>query len=318
MPIDAGNVGQRVIIRTRLPGQTGPSGGPALTDVIGVLQSYDHETAVLVRRDGGSVSVSVADIVTAKVLPPVRSGLRVDPEDLQRICAQGWPAPVREPLGEWVLRAAGGFTGRANSTLVAGQPGVELPAALEEVSAFYHRHGLPPRAQVVMGSGWDEAFAAHGWRPVGGWRGGALVMVAALRTPPTQRDAADVVITSRVDDAWLSLYNRARGHDNATVRALLEGPPEVAFARVGDPPAAIARMVVTGPWAGLSAVEVVSEQRRQGLATSIVNALVTWARQRQARWCYLQVTPDNEPALALWRRYGFRQHHAYRYLQPPG
>jgi len=317
VPIDGGNVGQRVVIRSRLPGRRGPSGGPALTDVIGVLTSYDRVTAVVVRRDGTAVSVPVADVVTAKVIPPVRSGLRIDAEDLQRICAAGWPALVAEPLGEWVLRAAGGFTGRANSALVAGDPGVATPQALQQVTTFYRRHGLPPRAQVVVGSAWDAAFADSGWRPTG-VRGGALVMVAGLRTAPTDPPAAaEVHLSDSLDEAWLALCNRAGGHDTALVQALLEGPNDVAFARIGDPPIAIGRMVVTEPWAGLAAVEVDPEQRRRGLATGMVGALARWAQGRGARWCYLQVEPDNEPALALWRRYGFRVHHAYHYLVPP-
>ena len=39
-------VGQRVVVRRLLPGQTGPSGGPAMTDLLGVMESWyaaDHD-----------------------------------------------------------------------------------------------------------------------------------------------------------------------------------------------------------------------------------------------------------------------------------
>ena len=36
-------------------------------------------------------------------------------------CPAGWP--YHEPLGEWTLRAGGGFTGRANSCHAVGDPG---------------------------------------------------------------------------------------------------------------------------------------------------------------------------------------------------
>ena len=305
-----------MVIRFRLAGRSGPTGGPAMSDVIGRLQSYDGVTAVVRRRDGTSTLVPVTEIVAAKTVPPVRSGLRVDAEDLQRICSDGWPAPVREPLGEWELRAAGGFTSRANSALVAGDPGVALPAALEEVTAFYRRHGLPPRAQVVVDSPWDHAIADRGWHPIGGSGGGALVMVAPLRTAPTVAAAPEVALATRATQAWLSLYNRTDGHDTDVARVLLEGPRAVMFAQIGDPPLAIGRMAVTETWAGLAAVEVVAAQRRRGLATAVVDRLAGWGLERGARWCYLQVTPDNEAALALWRRHGFRVHHSYHYLEP--
>ncbi|CAN5420542.1 GNAT family N-acetyltransferase [soil metagenome] len=316
MPIDAGDIGSRVVIRSWLPGRHGPSGGPALTDVIGELEAYDGTTAGVVRRDGTRVSVPVTDIVVAKRVPAA-TGRRISAEDLQRICAEGWLAPVTEPLGDWLLRAAGGFTGRANSALVAGEPGMEIPQALARVTAFYHHHSLPPRAQVVVGSPWVEALESHGWRRGSGSRGGALVMVAALRMAPTAPVAGvSVSVTGRVDHVWLSLYHRAEAHDPAVVRAVLEGPRLVAFARVGDPPIAIGRMAVTGTWAGLSTVEVMAGHRRRGLATAVVGALRDWAVERGARWCYLQVTEDNPAALTMWDRLGFRRHHAYRYFEP--
>ena len=45
-------------------------------------------------------------------------------EDLERAAALHWQARETEPLGEWRLRAAAGFTGRANSALPVGDPPV--------------------------------------------------------------------------------------------------------------------------------------------------------------------------------------------------
>ena len=54
-------------------------------------------------------------------------------EDLERAAALHWQAPETEPLGEWRLRAAAGFTGRANSALPVGDPGLPLPEAVAAV-----------------------------------------------------------------------------------------------------------------------------------------------------------------------------------------
>ncbi len=313
MTIDARHVGQRVVVRYRLVGQTGPSGGPALSDVVGVLRSYDGVTAEVTRRDGTTVSVEVPDIMTAKTIPEEPPGPRIDAERLQRICADGWPAVVTEPLGGWLLRAAGGFTGRANSALVAGDPGQPVASALEGVMSFYRAHDLPPLAQVVVGSRWERALTEHGWRP-NDTRPGALVMVTTPTRQPRGRDA--VQLRGDLDDAWLAVYGRSSGRDREVVRAVLEGPQQVVFARIGDPPVAIGRAVVTGRWAGVSAVEVMPERRQRGLGQAVSSALLGWAAGRGARWCHLQVSPDNDAALGLWRRFGFREHHAYRYLRP--
>jgi len=65
-------------------------------------------------------------------------------EDLERAAARHWQAPDTERLGGWLLRAADGFTGRANSALPLGDPGVSLPEAVTAVEGWYRRRNLRP------------------------------------------------------------------------------------------------------------------------------------------------------------------------------
>jgi hypothetical protein len=41
---------------------------------------------------------------------------------LETIAAQGWRGTTTARVGQWLLRAADGFTGRANSVLPLGRP----------------------------------------------------------------------------------------------------------------------------------------------------------------------------------------------------
>ena len=50
--------------------------------------------------------------------------------DLERVAAAHWRGTEEEWLGDWLLRAASGFTGRANSALPLGDPGLPLDDAL--------------------------------------------------------------------------------------------------------------------------------------------------------------------------------------------
>lgn len=323
MPLHATDVGRRVVVRSRLPGK-GPSGGPAMTDVVGVLEQLDDSGIVVRRRDGSLVRIAVASVVTARRVPdtpPGRagSGLRVDAEELQAITDDGWPAIHTDRIGSWLLRAAGGFTGRANSVSVHGSPGCPLPDALDRVRAFYAARALPAMAQVIRGSDWDAAFMSAGWVTKPGSHAGAVVQVAALRNAlrSAHSDTGQVHLSGEVDDEWLSLYHRATDLDPAVVAQVIAGPEHVALARIGDPARAIGRMVVTGEWAGVSAVEVAPEHRREGLARQVVDALLDWAASQGARWCYLQTMEHNEAALRLYAPYGFTTHHTYRYVVPP-
>lgn len=70
MELDDALVGVRVVVRSVLPGETGPSGGPAYTDVVGVVESVDDEELAVRHRDGTLRPVRRAHIVIVKRLPP--------------------------------------------------------------------------------------------------------------------------------------------------------------------------------------------------------------------------------------------------------
>jgi ribosomal protein S18 acetylase RimI-like enzyme len=310
------------------------------TDVVGVIVEADADAVTLRRRDGSLMRIDREAVAAVRLLAEAGPPRRTDPEQLQRMAAQGWPAPVSEPLGQWLLRAADGFTGRANSVSVHGDPGVPLPAALRRVRDFYAARGLPVRAQVVRDTPWDAAFLSAGWRPAGGQpsggpHAGAVVLTATiLDALATHPPVEPVPVLGELTSAWLWRYGRTAallqsGADLSAARAVLGARQAREAGTVdalglaqldagpGEPAAAVGRMVVTGAWAGMACVEVDPVARRSGLARRVVQTLMTWARERGARWCYLQTLPDNSAALSLYASYGFREHSSYRYLSPP-
>lgn len=316
MALDGSTVGQRVVVRYTVGG-TGPSGGPAMTDVVGRVLSVDEQGVTVQGRDGRAQVVRLADVVTWKRVPdrPLRRRRAgdVDSGELTRITSLGWPAVESAWLGDWELRTSGDFTGRANSVAAHGSPGLPLERAVAEVLAFYRRHEAPALAQVVVDSAQDDAFTAAGWVPVSGYRTGAVVQVADL--DPAYDADPEARIETTADDDWLARYGRVADPDLA--RAVMEGPPVVGFVSISRPAVAIGRVVVTGEWAGLSAVEVLPEARRRGLARRVVETSLSWAVQNGADKAYLQTMRSNEAALRLYAPYGFVDHHDYRYLQPP-
>ncbi len=317
MTLDAPEVGTRIVVRHETGG-VGPTGGPEMTDVIGHVVAVDDTSLTIEQRDGRSSVVDRATVTTWKRVPdrPVRRrrAVAVDPEELTRITSRGWPAIESVALGEWELRSAGRFTGRANSVAVVGSPGVPFDDALAQVRAFYRERSAPALAQVVVGSEHDRLLEAAGWGPMEGYHGGAVVQVADLGGADAYAADPDARVSPTADDAWLSRYGRVS--DPADARAVMEAPAQVGFVAIGAPGLAIGRVVVTGEWAGLSAVEVAPEARRQGLARRIVETSLAWAVARGADKAYLQTMRSNEAALALYRPFGFVDHHDYVYREP--
>ncbi len=314
-----------------LRGETGPSGGPALTDVLGVMESWSAAEATVRTESGDLVTIRVADIVSGKPVPPRPSvRMRVPVEVAERRALASWPARETEPLGDWLLRASGGYSARANSVLADGDPGVPFGAAVQRVEAFYAERGLPPWAQVVVGSEVHAAFEADGWvlaRPGEADSLFQLVSVSSAlrvvrRSLPTE--APPVAVTTRADAAWLADDERSLSHGAAALE-VLEGSAEVGFVSVTEPGSdkvvakgRVARGTGAVPgdedWAGVTNVWVSPDHRRLGLGTVVMEAMLSWAAERGVTTAYLQVRADNAAGLAAYGRLGFLTHHAYRYL----
>jgi N-acetylglutamate synthase len=236
-------------------------------------------------------------------------------DELERLAARTWRGLEQESYGDWLLRAAGGFTGRANSVLVVGDPPAPPAAAVAGVARWYADRGLPPRAQVPSspgGAAADDIFAAAGWSR----DEDVLVLTAPLAGWPAASVAVD--LAPEPDDAWLTGYRYRGAPLPAVAREVLLSGDDPAFAAVRLAPepaplAAVGRGVVVDDWLVVTAVTVADHVRRQGLATAVMAALGTWAAGRGAQSCVLQVVATNEPALALYDRLGFTEHHRYHY-----
>jgi N-acetylglutamate synthase len=238
-------------------------------------------------------------------------------EQLERAAARHWQAPDTEPLGEWQLRAAAGFTGRANSALPLGDPGCPLPAAVTAVEEWYRRRGLRPMIVLPHGAGPDnleDHLTERAWLPR---PGPAFVMTAATKFLPASR--AEVEFSPEPDAAFLGLY-RYRGQDLPPIaRTLLMSAPWQAFGRIRRDGRAVAvgRVSVADVLGVLTAVEVDAAYHRQGLGTAITAGLATAAAARGAQTILLQVETGNDPARALYLRCGFTDSHRYHYMMAP-
>ena len=238
-------------------------------------------------------------------------------EALERAAARHWQAPDTEPRGEWQLRAAAGFTGRANSALPLGGPGRPLPAAVTAVEEWYRRRGLRPMIVLPQAAGpahLEDHLTERGWVPR---PGPAFVMVAEIAVLPASH--ANMEFAPEPDEAFLGLY-RYRGQDLPPIaRTLLVSAPWQAFGSIRRDGRAVAvgRVSVAGDLGVLTAVEVDPAYRRQGLGTVITAGLAAAAAAQGAQRILHQVETSNDAARALYFRCGFTDSHRYHYMMAP-
>ncbi|MEW1647050.1 GNAT family N-acetyltransferase [Streptomyces sp. NPDC091219] len=315
--ITAADVGKRVSVR-RLTGAEDTT--EKFTDTVGVLTSWDSGVVTITRKGGESVRIPESSLVAGKVVPAAparRRGPAASYAELARVSSRAWRPVESERLGEWELRAAAGFTRRANSALPLGDPGMPLDEALTAVRRWYGDRGLPAYVQTATGAeGTQERLCAElerrGWtREVT-----AELWTGALAPAADRADGSGVVLSRAADEAWLTRYQR-KGVGEVALKVLGSGP-SVWFASVpgeGAGPAAIGRCVVDGRWAGFAAVEVDPALRRRGLASVVMAALAARALEEGASAAWLQVEAENAGARALYSGLGFSAHHAYHHYR---
>lgn len=252
----------------------------------------------------------------------------ISADELEQRAAGTWRAPRSERMGDWLLRAAEGFTGRANSALAVGDPGRPLADAVEAVRAWYA--GLGQRAMIAVPFGMEgPAGELDGLLDDLGWSlrdGPAIVMTAhpaaIAGRPPSSASARAVPPVSVADapgETWLGMYHY-RGQELPPVaRRLLVSAPWQAFASVREDgqTIAIGRVAADAGWAGITAVETDPGHRRRGLASAVTAALATLAVEHGATGLFLQVEDGNAAARTLYEGMGFVGHHRYLYRVGP-
>jgi RimJ/RimL family protein N-acetyltransferase len=136
------------------------------------------------------------------------------------------------------------------------------------------RPAEPEDAAALVRLGSDVGSEPEGWLISGGWRGAGAER-RYLRAVGRSRDSA--VFVAEADDGIVGRLSVARDAHPASRHV-----------------------------ADLGLI-VAASHRRRGIGSALLDAAVTWARQVGVRKLELHVFPHNEPAIALYEKYGFRR-----------
>ncbi|SFO80424.1 Acetyltransferase (GNAT) family protein [Amycolatopsis arida] len=241
--------------------------------------------------------------------------------ELQERAARALPAErVEDAEGWWLRHAPRCAAWWVGSVLPHGAVGPdELVYRVSGAERFYAEHGAVARFQISPGAcpaGLDPLLAERGYR---------RESPMSLRVAPTARvlewlpaGPLRVVVddgpTRRWFDAWYAVHGRG-GDPRAEWDVLdrVERPSGYARAMLGDDVVAVGRVVADTGWAGMFGMATRPAARGRGAARSVLAALARWAGDQRADHVYLQVEPDNAPALWLYERAGFAEICAYHY-----
>jgi N-acetylglutamate synthase len=240
--------------------------------------------------------------------------MRNDPAEmrtLERVAMRAWPAAEERWLGRWLLRFNNGYTKRANSAYVMGiESNLDLDERIEAAAALMRDQDLPlivRECSLATDPRIGQEMQRRGFTRIDE----TIVMTAELES--SEAPAADQVAL----DAWLQLYLRLEGGtkgDQALHRQILSRiVPRTRFGvlHAGGDTVSIGLAVADEEWVGLFDIATDPKRLRQGHSRMLVERLLSWGWQQDARRSYLQVMTRNAPALALYHQLGYVE--AYRY-----
>ncbi len=326
-------LGSRVAVRHRLPPDE-VTAAWSMTDVLGRLVRAD-EQHLWVETRGGEVQVARADVVAARVVPPrpVRRGAphrAVGIEDLHRVMAKGQPGLEQRWLGPehsgWLLRWGEGWTGRSNSALPVGDPGMPLEEAVTAVADWYAAHGAPPLFMLPRPTGATTAqdplgahLLGHGYREAGEVTNVLTGPVSGLLTGGEQPPGLRLSTASAPTTDWFAGGSpRLREHVDVARRVLAVPRRQVFLTAYDDEGglAATARVALDDGWAGVFGVHVLPPYRGRGVGRWLTRAAGLAIQAAGTGLVYLQVERSNTAAQRLYTGAGMLPHHEYVYVRP--
>lgn len=240
---------------------------------------------------------------------------------LEEVGLNAWPALRQLLCDGWVLRFADGYTKRANSA----NPLYPSRIPLDEQIAWCERCYAEQRQPAIFRltsclapPALDAMLERRGFQLLDP----SLVMTRDLRDPPPRPAGALDLHFEEDVGTWLDLYERLSGHTSArrgTHRAILQAIPSRRYlcsAVVDDRVVGCGLAVLENQYAGLFDIVVAQQQRGQGYGTSMIAAMLGWAREQGATWAYLQVVAANKPARHIYEKLGFQEAYRYWYRVP--
>lgn len=311
--------GERVVLRRLIDGLK--------SDIIGHVESVSEDgIAIRPQEVGGfpssleSVFVPQDEIKIVKKLSP-RRVLNSEIRNLETAYSKAFPGIEHTWCGQWLLRAGDGITERSNSAAPLGRSALFSPPPIDDIKAFYARHGLPAKILIPerIGKPAEQLALAQGWE-----LGPEIIVMTKSLEPSTPQlpEGLEFSIEDQPDDEWLAMYH-FRGeplpqHALNLLREKIDG--EMGFGKIVHPSAgtiAITRATITEvgdvKYLGYSAVEVAPEFRRRGLGTALGEFIMSDGQKKGADIAYLQVIATNAAGIGLYRKLGFVEHHRHRY-----
>lgn len=226
------------------------------------------------------------------------------------------PALQSQFYDGWILRFANGYTNRANSINPLYSSVLNLQEKITECEKRYFVQGLPAVYKLTDGSdpNIDKMLAERGYSMV------TPTYVMDMDIKSVDFPSGDFVMMSYADNEWMNTYFTLSRYTDCvkmeTAKQIISNVKNTMICgqiiKNGVSVACGSAVIERGYMALLNII-VEESQRSKGYGIEICQSLLSAAKQSGAHTAYLQVVQDNQKALALYTKLGYRTKYSYWY-----
>ena len=212
---------------------------------------------------------------------------------------------------------ANGYSNRANSINCIYPSKIILEEKFKYCDELFARHKLPPAYKLMNCEEHktiEETLAGLNYRKIN------ETSILTCEIPATLKsDYEGIIVKGDFDEPWIHSvieYNRIGEGHVQTFRKILENIADekiVVCKKTGNEIAGCGYGAIGRNYVGVFDIVVKEEFRRNGYGSEIVLAILAEAARRGVRNSYLQVLIENQAALRLYERLGYREKYRYWY-----
>lgn len=227
-----------------------------------------------------------------------------------------WPALQTILYDGWVLRFADGYTRRANSVNPLYGSTIDIEEKLAYCHMLFRYRSLKMVFKItddVFPSDLDQILIdLHYSRQAETSVHMIDLSTIKIGETPVTHDSIDM------ENNWFNAHvrlNKIEKHA-ATLKAMLESIVQPkCFSRIEHRGRIVAcgLAVLEQNMVWLFDITVREDFRKRGFGTQLIHSLLRWGRNHKAHQAYLQVMQENKPALALYKKLGFKEVYKYWY-----
>ena len=229
-----------------------------------------------------------------------------------------WPSLQTMINNGWILRFAEGCTRRSNSINPIYSSDIDIEDHIRECEEIYTRQNLTVIFKLT------EACKPHdldSYLDKKGYRCEAHTSVQLLELNTVEGNINEMTeISDKLEYDWENRFyymNKTKiDHQSTHGKIIRNIIPLKCFAKIrnnDNEVIACGLGVLEGEYLGLFDIVTDEKHRRKSYGKILVENMIIWGKMNGAKTAYLQVMKNNEPALRLYSKLGFKEEYSYWY-----